>query len=121
MFNVKQNRTAEQGHEKECLAAAMIAAIENYRDDISSSLDFRQSAQRNEFLEVADGYLADGTFTCLCPPIPDPTTECGVTACSEQSIGTFIVQEPGEGDDELQLCADHVNELEKLGAIIVGV
>lgn len=79
-------RTAEQGHEPYCLAHAMICAIENARDVEGQTLvGFRQWAQGNEALTWAEGYLADGTATCLCPPIaePEPTlvrcTDCDLT------------------------------------------
>ena len=68
-------RTPEMGHEAICLAHAMICAIENARDAIaddakrmgmSDVADFRSFAQSNTALEWADGYLKDGTATCIC-------------------------------------------------------
>lgn len=54
-------------HTKRCLAGAMIAALENMRDDEwVTHFDFRIAAQENQALTLADGYLADGTFTCIC-------------------------------------------------------
>ena len=69
------NRTPEMGHEAKCLAHAMICAIENARDaiiddakrmNVSDVSDFRSFAQSNEALSWAEGYLADGTCTCIC-------------------------------------------------------
>jgi hypothetical protein len=56
-------------HTKECLAEALIAAIENARDSDTgySDFEFRIALQNNELLEWADDYLADGTKTCICP------------------------------------------------------
>lgn len=54
-------------HSKECLAAALIATVENFRDeDGMTDLDFRLVAQDHTFLTVADEYLADGTKECVC-------------------------------------------------------
>jgi hypothetical protein len=54
-------------HAKECLAEAMIAAIQNLRDsNTCSDFDFRLYVQDNLPLEWADEYLADGTKTCIC-------------------------------------------------------
>jgi hypothetical protein len=55
-------------HNRYCLAAAMKAAIENFRDSISvSPADFVEFAQR-DILTTAEGYLADGTMSCTCNP-----------------------------------------------------
>lgn len=53
-------------HSKQCLAAAIIAAVENLRDAADSSFDFRIAAQEDAFIIEADGYLSDGTMTCTC-------------------------------------------------------
>ena len=54
-------------HTRRCLAAAAICALENMRDDeYMSDFDFRIAVQDNQTLTLADGYLADGTFTCKC-------------------------------------------------------
>jgi hypothetical protein len=61
-------RTPEEGHVKECLASALIVAIQNLRDDsFLTDTDFRVSAQANDMLAAADAYLAEGMTTCLCP------------------------------------------------------
>jgi hypothetical protein len=70
-------RTPEQGHTKACLAAAMIAAIENLRDSCGSSIGdedeadhfFRINVQDNIPLQWADMYLESGTSQCLCDPL----------------------------------------------------
>lgn len=63
-------RTPEEGHTKQCLAAAMIAVIQDARDDEhTGDVGFRLLAQSNAPLYMADKYLADGTATCTCPPI----------------------------------------------------
>jgi hypothetical protein len=66
MYPVK--RTPEQGHEKECLAKAIICAVENVRDyEDETAHDFRLSAQDNYFLTLADEYLREGITECICP------------------------------------------------------
>ena len=54
-------------HTKRCLAGAVIAAVENLRDqDGMTHFDFRIAVQDNAMLSEADGYLRDGLFTCIC-------------------------------------------------------
>ena len=53
-------------HTKDCLAGAMISAIENMRDGAGSDFDFRIMAQDNLALVWADDYLASGTSVCRC-------------------------------------------------------
>jgi hypothetical protein len=71
-------RTPEEGHSAACLAKAIIAAVENYRDAVVgdatrlgrpelADFDFRIEAQRNGFLVEADSYLAGGLTECICP------------------------------------------------------
>jgi hypothetical protein len=75
MFTNQEPRPAEWLHSRKCLAAAVIAAVENLRDEEGSSdLAFRLAMQDGP-LAVADGYLADGLMTCICP---EPET-CGAT------------------------------------------
>lgn len=68
MAQIERNRTPEDGHSRNCLASAIMSAVQNFRDidmhrgegdDFESSLDhdFRLAAQANEFLAAADGYL----------------------------------------------------------------
>lgn len=53
-------------HSKRCLAAAIVAAIENVRDiEGLSDVGFRLIMQDNP-LHIAEGYLGDGTKTCEC-------------------------------------------------------
>ena len=66
-------RTAEQGHTKACLAAAVICAVENLRDDSESDITFRLDLQNNMPLVWADIYLEEGTATCICPNRPTLT------------------------------------------------
>lgn len=62
--------SAEEGHTKACLASAMICAIQNWRDEPSTTdHDFRLMAQDNEFLATADDYLNVSQISdCICPP-----------------------------------------------------
>lgn len=54
-------------HSKRCLAASIIAAVENLRDmEFQTDHDFRIEVQKNTPLEWADSYLNDGTMTCTC-------------------------------------------------------
>jgi len=72
--NYPVHRTPEQGHTKECLAKAMIVAIENLRDDAVSDVEFRVGLQEGLPLDWADQYLREGVTVCLCPdPTPDLT------------------------------------------------
>lgn len=64
-------RTPEQGHTRRCLAAAMIAAVENLRDaDDRTDVEFRIGLQDGTPLRWADLYLTEGMTECLCPPLP---------------------------------------------------
>lgn len=93
-------RTPEQGHTFECLAAAMICAIENERDalknvrpedvaGVSPDTHFRLWLQENGPLQEADSYLADGMTQCYCEPISQP--EYVVTSCSDH--GTKVASD----------------------------
>ena len=57
-------------HSKLCFSRAIIAAVENFRDDSSiTSEDFFNVAHADaphDFVSVATDYLADGTATCAC-------------------------------------------------------
>lgn len=77
IFPDAHTRTAEEGHSARCLAAAMIAAIENMRDRVAEDTKsdagddrtvtaFRLLAQDNAPLTWADEYLASNTMTCTC-------------------------------------------------------
>lgn len=65
----------EHLHTRECLAHAIINAVENIRDSAPSDLDFRVSMQDGDALTVADDYLASGTVTCKCDE-PRYTHDC---------------------------------------------
>ena len=89
MLQRTTTRTPEQGHTARCLAAAMIAAVENWRDYVTQEaapplfgrrhgaladpedtvVPFRLWAQDNGALTEAESYLADGTMTCTCPAV----------------------------------------------------
>jgi hypothetical protein len=53
-------------HDKRCLAAAIIAAVENMRDAEGSDVDFRIAVQNNYMLQEADAYLHDHVADCIC-------------------------------------------------------
>lgn len=62
-------RPPEWLHEKRCLAAAMIAAVENLRDvgaSIMNDHGFRIAMQEGYALRDADSYLNEGIMTCTC-------------------------------------------------------
>ena len=66
-------RRIEDGHDRRCLAAAMIAAVENARDDEGIlAHEFRNLLVTGDVLGWAEGYLTDGTMTCTCAPIVAP-------------------------------------------------
>lgn len=76
-------RTPEQGHTVACMAAAVIAAVENIRDSLkdqqsarfapltASAADFEFATwlQDNGPRWDAERYLQDGTMTCVCPDL----------------------------------------------------
>jgi hypothetical protein len=54
-------------HSKRCLAASIIAAVENLRDaEGVDDFEFRIEVQKNTPLEWADSYLSDATMPCSC-------------------------------------------------------
>jgi hypothetical protein len=59
-------------HDRHCLAAVIIAAVENLRDaDRTTDVQFRLAVDgngpdRQTLLQVATGYLADGLMACRC-------------------------------------------------------
>ena len=67
------HRTPEQGHTAACLAKAVIVAVENLRDSAQdgghADYEFRLAVQRNDMLDEADSYLAEGITECLCPMV----------------------------------------------------
>jgi len=51
-------------HDRNCLAASIIAAVENFRD---AEITYGQFVTGMESVAVTgEGYLADGTMTCTC-------------------------------------------------------
>lgn len=62
-------RPTEHLHSVKCLASAIIAAVENYRDtEHMTDIEFRLHAQDGTFLRAADEYLAEGLMNCRCGP-----------------------------------------------------
>lgn len=51
-------------HDRKCLAAAVIAGVENFRDAEISYEEFRTGL--DFALSTGYSYLADGTMTCIC-------------------------------------------------------
>ena len=84
MFINPAPRPAEWLHNRACLSAAVIAAVQNLHDEEGGSdFTFRLAMQDNP-LTVADGYLADGLMTCVCPE-PEEAERCaehGAVDCS---------------------------------------
>lgn len=70
-------RSLEMGHTKQCLAASMIAYIQNIRDDEGlSDVGFQLVAQ-DGIVHPAYDYLADGLMNCICPDLEDFAPEDG--------------------------------------------
>jgi hypothetical protein len=88
---------AEWLHQKRCLAAAVIAAIENLRDASPSDHGFVIDMQDNP-LHIGAGYLLDGTMTCTCVLT---CYECEVTSSDDSTVQ---VQRHADGR-LLALCA----------------
>lgn len=102
-------RTPEQGHTKRCLANALICAVENIRDDEGQSdTDFRLAAQDNIFLREADGYLADGIATCLCPSWAESMADQHLLEQFVLSLRSTVQQHP---DQDTSAAEDEVAEL----------
>lgn len=102
MSNYPVHRTPEQGHTRRCLAKAMIAAVENLRDDAVSDLEFRTGLQEGLPLQWADLYLTEGMTVCLCPDleapelvgdIPPTSTDYPVTPGSPDPLSDEAVAE----------------------------
>lgn len=66
-LDTRVHHSREYLHSKQCLAKALIAAIENLRDQDYTDYDFRLDVQNNVSLQTADDYLFDGTTDCICP------------------------------------------------------
>lgn len=81
MFKRTTPRPAEHLHTKQCLAGAMISAIENLRDEpLMTDLFFRHYIQDGGPLDLADTYLQTMPEICKCGPCaccddPCPTDE----------------------------------------------
>lgn len=102
-------RTPEQGHTKRCLASAIICAVENIRDQEGlTDTEFRIAAQDNDFLREADGYLADGIATCLCPPWEQSLSE---HALMEQYVLSLRATVPQHPDHDTSAAWDEVQVL----------
>jgi hypothetical protein len=68
MFTNPPPRPLEWMHNKRCLGAALIEAVENLRDDKHmTDHQFVIAVQNGELREIAFGYLHDGLITCKCP------------------------------------------------------
>lgn len=72
-LNTPTAAVAYVGHSRGCLANAVIAAVENLRDDYTTCADeaaFRAALAAGPavptLLEIAEGYLSDGLMTCRC-------------------------------------------------------
>jgi hypothetical protein len=70
-------------HDKRCAATALIAAVENLRDQEGLfDSEFYAEVQNGAIWQCALGYLNDGTATCLCPP-------CEHSCCTDHYAFTF--------------------------------
>jgi hypothetical protein len=107
-------------HEKRCLAAAVIAAVENMRDsEYHTDLSFRIALQNNEALQEADGYLSDGPLmNCTCEA-PWPL-EAGdrVVRRLDGSPGTVVFNDLDQGGVGVLLDAvdEKGDQIDVLGA-----
>lgn len=67
MMTTQRPMPAEYLHSARCQASALIAAVENMRDEQGTGAhDFRLQAQAGIPLAWADEYLVSGTADCLC-------------------------------------------------------
>lgn len=111
-------RTPEQGHTPQCLAKAMIAAIENYRDELANHLvhnpenastvefDFRVWAQDNNAMHWADLYLSEGTTDCICPMDPIDLFRQGRPYYTRRHVEAIAAAAEAEGRPFCTECND---------------
>lgn len=141
-------RTVEMGHTTRCLAAAMIAAIENQRDAVledgggsTADFHFRCWVQDNGPLDWADLYLREGTMTCTCPPrcdwteehegyagvdgLPDDegyTEHCYKDAAYEMLVVPTTPAGPEDEDgSEVVLCQEHADHVRRMSPLFTIV
>lgn len=54
-------------HNRYCVAAAVICAVENIRDEEAMTDDrFELEMQNGTLLDIAVGYISDGLTACRC-------------------------------------------------------
>lgn len=99
-------RRAEHAHTKRCLAAAMIASIENARDlEFFTDFDFAIYAASGAPINEARGYLLDGTASCSCNA--DGTNPCLQSCCDYGLVDGIEWSEPVRDCDKEFGVHDH--------------
>ena len=64
-------------HTRQCLAKAVIAAVENIRDmDGITDRKFWEFMESNKSFQEAQDYLEFGIADCTCPPAADDPCNC---------------------------------------------
>jgi hypothetical protein len=118
MFTVR-TRPKEWLHEKECLASAIIAAVENLRDDeYTSDFNFRILMQDNHALQEADAYLHDGIAECRCKAPWPLEADDRVVRRLDGSPGTVVFNDLDQGGVGVLLDAvdEKGDQIDVLGA-----
>jgi hypothetical protein len=79
-----QPRPKEWLHSKQCMAQALISAVQNLRDSDISHREFQFALQDNELMYTARGYLDEGLQDCRCNTVEytDPSTGDKVVSLS---------------------------------------
>jgi hypothetical protein len=111
-----------QMHDAGCVAAAIIAAVENVRDEVADAqhrrfarIDAHSAAgevYNTDYVAVAKGYLADGTVTCVCETHDDLPPYLDETAAAQHR--RFTLPEPGDTITDAHWLADRGEPVEHL-------
>lgn len=97
----------EHQHGKACLAAAMLSAVENLRDD--EGLDdhtFRAALADGEPLAMADDYLADGLCDCRCPQADRVRTLAAMGLLDADDVADAARRAEADDDFDLATAVD---------------
>lgn len=62
----QRTRPAEWQHDRKCMAEALISAVQNFRDQEQTDLDFHLMVQNGGLVQEAYEYLRIGLQDCIC-------------------------------------------------------
>jgi hypothetical protein len=82
-------------HTVRCLSKAVIAAVENVRDYETAYAYSPEAFRLVDFVELAEGYLSDGTHTCYCDSRTNPDfIATVVSGMSASDTATTYIDQP---------------------------